>query len=101
MNEDKKMKMVCEYPVGTLRTATTVNNTVVMATAVKTMPGVGQPFLMFASLPANALMADFNHESIIDENGVCKYLVSSNAADNLIMINDMLANPPLAAITLP
>ncbi len=94
------MKIVCEYPVGTLRTATAVNTVTIVATAVKTMPGVGQPFLCFASLPSNAIMADFQHESIVDENGNCKYIVSSSAAQNVIMINEMLANPPLAAITL-
>jgi len=95
------MKIVCEYPVGTLRTATAVNNVVMVAQAVRQMPGVGQPFLAFASLPANAIMADFDHESILDENGNRRFVVSSVVAENIQMINEMLANPPLDAITLP
>jgi len=95
------MKLVCEYPPGSLRTATTVNNVAIVATAVKNMPGVGQPFLIFQNLPSNVAAADFDHESILDDDGNRKYVVSTSAAENLMMINAMLANPPLDAITLP
>ena len=95
------MKIVCEYPVGILRTATAVNNVVMVAQAVRQMPGIGQPFLAFENLPANAIMADFDHESIVDENGNRRFVVSSVVAENVQMINEMLASPPLAAITLP
>lgn len=99
------MKIVCEYPVGTLRTATGVNHLGMLAKGLRVMPGVGQPFLVFASLPAPVIMADFDHESIMEDDGegnmVRKYVVSQDEVKNIAMINEMLANPPLAAITLP
>lgn len=94
------MKAVYEYPVGTLRTATTVNNIAIVGQVLKSAPGVGQPFLVFANLPSNVAMVDWNHESIVDENGEPKYLVSNVTSENVQMINAMLANPPLGAITL-
>lgn len=105
MSEAPKMKIVCEYPAGTLRTATGVNNLTMLGQGVRVMPGIGKPFLVFADLPAPAVMADFDHESIMVDDGngnmVRKYVVSADVAANVAMINDMLANPPLDAITLP
>jgi len=95
-----EMRAVYEFPSGTLRNATTVNNVSIVANALKSVPGVGQPFLIFNSLPGAVAMVDWQHESIIDENGNSKYVVSSTSSENVTMINDMLANPPLAAITL-
>lgn len=96
--ENGPMKMICEYPVGTLRNATTVANKTSVATVVKSMPGVGQPFLIFASLPSPAIACDFSMFP--------QFIVTSVVADNLQMINDMLAmddgvnpNPLLAALT--
>ena len=92
------MKLICEYPVGTLRNATTVANKTTVATTVKTLPGVGKPFLIFASLPSPAVMADFSMFP--------QFIVSSVVSENLQMINDMLAmddgvnpNPLLDALT--
>lgn len=93
------MELVCEYPIGTLRTMTTVNNRVTVATAVKNVPGVGQPFLIFNTLPGTVAAADFDDPSILDANGDRKYVVSTNAADNLLLIDEMLANPPIGALT--
>ena len=105
MTEAPKMKIVCEYPTGTLRTATAVNNNTMVAMTLRQMPGVGKPFLVFDTLPANAVMADFDHESILVDDGngnmVRKYVVSNDVAANVAMIVDMLANPPVDAITLP
>lgn len=94
------MKIVCDY-AGALRTVTMVNTVSLVAQTVKNIPGVGQAFLAFANLPANPVAAEFNHPSIVDENGNCKYIVSAVNSENAAMINEMLANPPLAAITLP
>ena len=92
------MKVVCEYPVGTLRTATAVNNVTMVAMALRQMPGVGQPFLAFANLPAPAIMANFDlHEDWAGHGNK----VSGDVAKNVEMINAMLAAPPLDAITLP
>ncbi len=86
------MKLIAEYPVGTLRNATTVNNVNSVAVAIKTMPGVGKPFLIFASLPGTVVMADFGMYP--------DYVVSSDTATNVGIINDQLATPPLDAITI-
>jgi len=94
---DSPMKLLAEYPVGTLRNATTVANKIVVATAVKNMPGVGRPFLIFNSLPSAAITCDFDMFPM--------YIVSSVVADNLAMIEEMLAmedddpNPLLSALT--
>lgn len=100
MSEDKKMKIVCDY-AGALRTVTMVNTVSLVAQTVKNIPGVGQAFLAFANLPANPVAAEFNHPSIVDAEGNPLYIVSSVNADNVAMINAMLANPPLAALTMP
>jgi hypothetical protein len=98
---EAKMRLICEYPQGTLRNATTVNNIAIVGQTVKTLPGIGQPFLVFSSLPGVVGAVDWQHESIVDENGNPKYIVSSVTSENVQMINAMLANPPLGAITLP
>lgn len=92
------MKLICEYPVGTLRNATTVANKNTVAITLKTLPGVGKPFLIFASLPGTATMADFSMFP--------QFVVSSVVSENLQMINDMLdmddgvnPNPLLDALT--
>lgn len=92
------MKLICEYPVGTLRNATTVANKNTVAVTLKTMPGIGKPFLIFASLPGNVSMADFSMFP--------QFVVSSVVSENVAMINDMLdmddgvnPNPLLDALT--
>lgn len=94
------MRLVCEYPPGSLRNATTVNSVSIVANVLKTMPGVGQPFLIFNTLPGAVAAVDWQHESIVDENGNTKYIVSADNADNAAMINEMLVNPPINAITM-
>lgn len=84
------MKLVCEFPAGTLRTATTANNIPAVASTVKTMPGVGKPFLIFANLPGPAVTALFELYP--------QYVVSGDTAANLALIEQMLANPPTDAI---
>src|SRR4051812_45032861 len=95
---EKNMRLICEYPVGTLRNATTVANKTTVATTLKSLPGVGKPFLIFTSLPSPAVLCDF---SLFPQ-----FVVSTVVSDNLQMINDMLAmddgvnpNPLLAALT--
>ena len=95
---DTPLKLICEYPVGTLRNATTVANKNTVALALKNMPGVGQPFLIYAALPSSAIMADFSMFP--------QFVVSTVVSENLQMINDMLdmddgvnPNPLLDALT--
>lgn len=85
-----EMKLVCEYPVGTLRTAAAVNNVSAVAMAIRQMPGVGKPFLIFSDLPGQATMAFFDMYP--------DYVVSSDVSANIAMINAQLASPPLDAV---
>lgn len=85
------MKLICEYPPGNLRNVTTANNITSVATAVKNMPGVGQPFLIFQSLPGLVVLADFGMYP--------DYVVSSDAAQNAVLIQQMLDAPPIDALT--
>lgn len=91
------MKIVCEYPVGNLRTIAAVNNVQMVASAIRSMPGVGQPFLAFANLPSPAVMADFDLHPDWAGHG---NLVTNDVGKNADMIQAMLDNPPLDAITL-
>lgn len=91
------MKVVFEYN-GQLRTAAAVNNVQMVASTIKSMPGIGQPFLCFANLPAPAAMADFDLHSDWAGNG---NVVTNDTAKNAQMIQAMLDAPPLDAITLP
>lgn len=93
---DIPLKLIADYPIGTLRNATTVANKNVVALALKSMPGVGQPFYIFNSLPGTVVAADFD---------MFPFIVSSVVSENLQMINDMLdmeddnPNPLHAALT--
>jgi hypothetical protein len=97
MSEDTKMKVVF-YQGDTLRTAAASNNVNLVAGAIKSVPGIGQPFLAFANLPAPAVMADFDlHPNWAGYGN----LVTSDVAKNAAMIQAMLDAPPTDAITLP
>lgn len=85
------MKLICEFPPGNLRNVTTANNIQAVATAVKTMPGVGKPFLIYQSLPGQVIMADFELHP--------EYVVSSDVAQNATLIQQMLDTPPVDALT--
>ena len=93
------MKIICEYPPGTLRNAVGVDNVNTLAQAVKIMPGVGKPFLMFASTAyvGQVVMADFELHADWAGHG---NVVNSDVTKNKAMIEAMLAEPPLDAITL-
>jgi len=84
-------KLICEFPPGVLRNATTASNLTAVASALRSMPGVGKPFLIFASLPATVALADFD--------AYPDYVVSADVAANETMISEMLATPPLDALT--
>ncbi|HVL74229.1 MAG TPA: hypothetical protein VM434_20335 [Beijerinckiaceae bacterium] len=79
------MKMVCEVK-GAARVVTTVSNDpAVLGSQVRQVPGVGQPFWMWLTLPAGTLMgADFTGAPV----------VSSDAAVNAAAIQAMLDSPP-------
>lgn len=84
------MKLICEYPAGTLRNATTINNNSTVALALKNMPGVGKPFLIFQSLPGQVVAADFD--------AYPAFVVDSDVSVNLANIEAMLATPPSDAL---
>ena len=86
------MRLICEFPEGTLRNATTVNDVSAVASAIRQMPGVGKPFLIFQTSPGWVVMADFGLYP--------QYVVTSDLNQNIALINAMLASPPLDAITL-
>lgn len=86
------MKLICEYPVGTLRNnLTTVANIGTVGNTLKNIPGVGQPFLIFASLPSPPVIVDFGMFP--------QYIVSSVVSENVAMIEAQLLDPPTAALT--
>lgn len=87
------MRLLCEYPVGVLRNAVTVNNVNSVASVVRSLPGIGKPFLIFAVLPSNPTMVDFEMHP--------EYVVSGDVAENAAMIEAMLANPPMDAVSFP
>lgn len=92
------MRMVCEFPVGTFRpNVVTVNDAVAVGKTLRTMPGVGKPFLIFDGAVYNGLAvgADFGLHTDWAGHG---NVVNSDPAKNTEMINAMLANPPLDAL---
>jgi len=93
-------KLVCVTTIGgidTLRTIATSPNLDQCASALKSLPGIGKPFLFFASLPSNPTLADFDLHP--DWAGFGN-LVTSDTSHNRAMIDAMLADPPMDAITL-
>lgn len=85
------MRLLCEYPVGSLRNAVTVNHIPSVAKVVRNLPGIGKPFLIFDTLPGNPVMVDFSMFP--------QYVVSADETANATMINEMLATPPIDAVT--
>lgn len=96
MAEESEMKLICEYPVGTLRNAVAINNVAVIGQALRVMPGIGKPFLIFQSLPGQVVMADFDLHSDWAGHG---NVVTGDAAKNAEMVQAMLDNPPMDAVT--
>lgn len=81
-----QMKLVCFVTINgvdTLKTITTVSGVTQNATFVKLKPGVGQPFLIFNSLPGTVIGAEFDTAPI----------VSDVVGENETSINAMLADP--------
>lgn len=91
---ENNMKLICEYPAGTLRNAITSSNVNTVAMGLRVMPGIGKPFLIFppTAYQGAVAMADFDMYP--------DYVVSADVSENLALINAMMANPPLDAITL-
>jgi hypothetical protein len=95
MTGDDKMKMICEFPVGTLRTLTATNTLVLSAQGLINVPGVGQPFLFFNSLPGKVAAVDFElHEDWAGHGNK----VTNDIVKNMAMLQAMLDNPPLDAV---
>ena len=86
-----EMKLLCivkKRGVDTFATFVTAENTD-HATHVKAIPGVGKPFLLFATLPdGNPASADFSNAPV----------VSSDVSVNQTAIDAMLADPPWDAL---
>lgn len=90
-------KLVCDA-LGEPRILSASNNVNIIANALKVTPGVGQPFLYFASLPPGQLASvDYNlHQDWAGYGN----LVRGNAAENLAMLNAMLSAPPTDAVVI-
>lgn len=86
-----QMRLLAEFPAGTLRNATTASNMNLVATSLRVMPGVGKPFLIFAALPGLVAQVDFDMYP--------DYKVSNDVAQNIALIQAMLDNPPTDALT--
>lgn len=91
MTEKKDMRLLCEFPAGTLRNAVTVNHIPSVAKVLRNMPGIGKPFLIFEALQGVAVAVDFDMYP--------QYVVSADEAANTAMIEEQLATPPLDAVT--
>lgn len=91
---ENNMKLICEFPVGTLRNAITSSNVTAVGMGLRQMPGIGKPFLMFppTAYTGAVAMADFDMYP--------QYVVSADVSENVAMIAAMMENPPLDAITL-
>ena len=88
------MKLVCEIMVSGQMTAkilTTANN-MDQGQLVKTLPGVGKPYYMFATLSGTLLAVDFDGAPV----------VSADVAENNANIQMMLDDPStyLAKLTM-
>jgi len=89
------MKLVAQmtiYGQEAIKVLTTVNNIDLVASSMRTIVGVGKPFLIYNSLPAadrSLVTADFTDAPIISEN----------IAENKAAIQMQLANPDLTKLT--
>lgn len=91
------MKMLCEWPAGVLRSMTSTNHMGLAAQGLMNVPGVGQPFLFFASLPGQVAAVDFD---LHDDWAGHGNRVTNDVVKNMEMIQAMLDNPPLDALTI-
>ena len=91
------MKLVVDHPITQQpMVATSTNNVTLAAQALMNFPGVGKPFLMFASLsndPPSTVLYDLHEDWASKGNKV-----TNNLADNVAIINAMLAEPPTDAL---
>jgi hypothetical protein len=92
------MRLICEYPSGTLRNAVTVSNHYTVASGLRSMPGIGKPFLIYETLPGPVVAADFELHQNSEGTGP-KWIVNADPNINLAMIEEQLADPPLDALT--
>jgi hypothetical protein len=95
MPEIKTMKLVC-YVNDALRIIAASSNLDQCASALRSLPGVGNKFLFFASLPSNPTLVDFDLHADWAGKGNA---VTSVVADNRAMIQAMLDDPPTDALT--
>ena len=91
------MKLLCEFPIGTLRTMTSTNNIALAAQGLMNVPGVGQPFLMFNTLPGKVASVDFDLHTDWAWHG---NVVTNDISKNMAMIQAMLDAPPLDALVI-
>jgi len=69
-----------------------------LAAAIKTLPSVGKPFLVFNTLPFKPSTVDFDLHPDWPPGSGNGNVVSADTATNIAMINAMLAEPPLDAL---
>lgn len=91
------MKLLCEFPIGTLRSMTSTNNLALAAQGLKNVPGVGQPFLFFNTLPGQVAAVDFELHTDWAGHG---NKVTNDVQKNAEMIQAMLDTPPVDALTI-
>lgn len=93
------MKLVCDVTINgvpTLKALAASSNLDMVANAIKTTPGIGQPFLFFSTLSGAPSLADWDLHP--DWAGYGN-LVTSDNSHNRAMIDAMLASPPTDALT--
>lgn len=93
-------KLVAEFDFGDgpeLASVAASSNLNSVAVAIKTNPGVGNPFLYFATLSGQPALCNFAlHPDWAGHGNVA----TSDTAANKAMLEAMLANPPTDALTM-
>ncbi len=92
-------RMVCMKIIGgvdTLIAPAASSNLDQCAMALRSLPGVSKKFLFYPSLPSTPTFAEFDLDPTTYPLG---NTVTSDVATNRAMIDAMLANPPIDALT--
>lgn len=92
------MKLVYEFPAGALRSATALDNVAIVAKGIRSVPGIGRPFLAFAGNAYQGMVAAADFDLHPDWAGHGN-VVNADETKNAEMIQAMLDNPPMDAIT--
>lgn len=91
--EADKVKIVCIDKTNTPRyNITGVNDVARVAKTLKNMPGIGRPFMVFAD-------AGWVPPTMVDFDLHPDYVVSADESVNAGLIEAMLADPPIDALS--